>query len=364
MIKSWMIIDGQWGSTGKGAIAGYLARKMKPDAVVCNFGPNAGHTFVFNGGSKVMTRQLPTGIIADTVKTIFIGPGAIIDGDVLDQELNQFKAFVEGKRIIIHERAAVVNEGHRADEAEALKHISSTRKGTGAAMADKTMRSYDAIAKFYKNHPLWDWLQFVVDHDTYVKELYKSEALQIESAQGFELGINSGSHYPYCTGRDITPYQVMADCGIPYGVTDPFVVVTMRTFPIRVGNQYDAGIQVGTSGPVYDDQTEVTFDSIGVKVETTTVTGKPRRVFTFSDYGTERMIRSIRPDAVFLNFVNYISKEPGFSDVPTQAFICRIEDAYYRATGKRMTDGLVWWLGTGPEERHIISSFNVLLGDL
>ncbi len=356
MRSAYMILDGQWGSTGKGAIAGYLARKLNPDAVVCNFGPNAGHTFVFTGGEKVMTRQLPTGIVAKSVKAIFIGPGSIIDPDVLEQELEQFGKFInDGEhRIYIHERAAVVNSGHKDAEAEALKHISSTRKGTGAAMADKTMRSYDAIARFYNGSNQF-WTKFIVNHDTYTKAISRVRKLQIESAQGFELGINSGSHYPYCTGRDVNVYQIMSDCGVPSAITTPFTVVTMRTFPIRVGNQIDSkGAMVGTSGPVYDDQKEVTFDEIGVPGETTTVTGKPRRVFTFSDYGTERMFRSVRPDAIFLNFVNYVSKNPGFHDIATMQYIARIDDAYCRAMGTEPPRDFVKWLGTGPEEKDII----------
>lgn len=357
-MKSYMIIDGQWGSTGKGLIAGYLARQYRPDAVVCNFGPNAGHTFVFAGGSRVMTRQLPTGIVADSVKAVFIGPGAVIDPDVLERELVEFAHFLRGKRVFIHERAAVVNEDNRAAERALLSHISSTAKGTGSAMTAKTMRLDTAIARWYRENGdgCEVWPSLVVTHDLYVSELLKAQLLQIESAQGLELGVSSGSHYPYCTGRDVTPAQVLSDCGVPFGEARGCdVIATLRTFPIRVGDQYDgSGVKIGTSGPVYADQKEVTFAEIGVPDEKTTVTGKTRRIFTFSDYGMERAIRNLTPTHVFLNFVNYVSKNPAFDDPAVIGYVERIVAAHRRAMGWYPALDFVRWIGTGPEESHIV----------
>jgi adenylosuccinate synthase len=357
-MKSYMVIDGQWGSTGKGAIAGYLSRVRYPDTVVCNFGPNAGHTFVFTGGQKVMTRQLPTGIVSASVQRIFLGPGSIIDPDVLRHELDEFAAMLKGKPIFIHERAAYVDQSHRDQEKEALCHISSTGKGTGAAMAAKTMRRDDAIIRAHRHKfPEVE----IVDHNMYTRLLLESKILQIESAQGFELGINSGSHYPFCTGRDINPAQVMSDCGVPMWTSYPTVIATMRTFPIRVGDQYnEAGEKVGTSGPVYHDQQEVTFEDIGVPNEKTTVTGKIRRVFTFSDYATVRMIRSMCPDYIFLNFVNYISNDPTFEDPAVERLINRIKNAYRIAMNQTPPVNYVRWIGTGPEEHQIMEHLGVM----
>lgn len=365
-MQTYLVIDGQWGSTGKGAIAGYLARKRKPDGMVCNFGPNAGHTFVFDGGSRVMTRQLPSGIVSDSVTAIFIGPGSIIDPEVLESELKQFEHFIGNHRIYIHERAAVVNEDNRMAERSMLRHISSTCKGTGSAMVSKTMRMDTGIARHYKGSPD-RWTQFICSHDVYTKALLSCNVLQIESAQGFELGNSSGSHYPYCTGRDITPAQVLADCGVPVGVlTDFEVIATMRTFPIRVGDQYDAetGEKVGTSGPVYSDQREVTFAEIGVPDEHTTVTGKKRRIFTFSDHNAERMIRSCMPRFIFLNFANYVSDKPTFDDLAVAGYVKRMHAAHVAALGKYAPVDFVRWIGTGPEESHIFDYHDHLRGIL
>ena len=86
-MESYMTIDGQWGSTGKGLLNGYLAYIRKPDTVACNFGPNAGHTVVFDG-ITVVTCQLPTAAVFPSAHTILIGPGAVIDFAKLKSEIN------------------------------------------------------------------------------------------------------------------------------------------------------------------------------------------------------------------------------------------------------------------------------------
>ncbi|RJQ44796.1 MAG: hypothetical protein C4534_06065 [Gaiellales bacterium] len=360
--RCWMIIDGQWGSTGKGLIAGYLARKFKPQGAVCNFGPNAGHTFRYEGRT-VMTRQLPTAIVSPDVKVILIGPGAIIDPEVLDKEMVEFADLLKDKNVFIHERAAVTTRFHRELEQEALAHISSTGKGTGAAMCQKIMRGAESnIARDYKDKG-YKWSDRVCGHDMFMSVLLSLDTMQIESAQGFELGINSGSHYPYCTGRDVTPAQVMADCSIPH-VYFNFLTTfcSLRTFPIRVGDQYDAeGKKVGTSGPVYQDQEEITFEKLGVPDERTTVTGKIRRIFTFSNYGTRRMFQSVRPGYIFLNFVNYLTKSPGFFDPAVSAFIMNLHKQYMLATGVRPNQDFVRYIGCGPDEKDVLDAMDVRL---
>src|SRR5207249_4681625 len=114
---------------------------------------------------------------------------------------------------------------------------------------------------------------------------------QIESAQGLELSVGVGSHYPYTTSRDITPMQVLADTLVhPRHLCT--IIATMRTFPIRVGDQYTKkGKKVGTSGPVYPDQREIAFRDVGVPDERITVTGKVRRIFTWSNLNLKKVLQ-------------------------------------------------------------------------
>lgn len=346
-MKSYMIMDGQWGSTGKGLLAGYLARNVYiPDTVVCNFGPNAGHTFVTKDGVVVLTKQLPTAICAPSVRNILIGPGSIINLDILRKELKKFETMLCDKRILIHPRAAIVHQRHKDLEANVLASVSSTFSGTGAAVADKVMRKEHAIIANMTQ-------DLVCSEDEYNTAITDAEILQIESAQGFELGINTGFSYPYCTSRDVTPAQILSDCAVPMWV-DPEIWVTMRVHPIRVGHQYDKqGRKIGDSGPVYNDQQELDWADIefAPAPERTTVTNKIRRIFTFSEIGCRRMLNFVRPDHIFLNFVNYLEANPSFESKVTSEWVNKIEQIAEEVAYPIP----VSLIGTGPQESDIIS---------
>ncbi len=346
MTTSYLVVDGQWGSTGKGLICGYLALKRNPDTAVCNFGVNAGHTTVMNDGRTIMVQMLPSAIVSPSVKTVLIGPGAAIDPNILINEIDKYADILDGKEIFIHESAAIIYEMHKEREKSNLSFLSSTCKGVGAAQADKIMRVGGCVAKQYYKH-LGRNVK-VIPVAEFTELLLKSNVLQIESAQGFELGINSGGWYPYCTSRDINIHQVLSDCGIPYCMGKPEIIVTMRTYPIRVGDAYDkGGRKIGTSGPVYDDQREVSWEELGVPFERTTVTKKVRRVFTWSDMNLDKVIKVLAPDHIFLNFVNYLDKDPSFNSQGTSKLIKHIEDV----AGHK---GLVKWIGVGPKTENVL----------
>ena len=62
MKKVDIIVDLQFGSTGKGALAGYLAANSDYDVVVSANMPNAGHTFIDSKGQRMIHKVLPSGI--------------------------------------------------------------------------------------------------------------------------------------------------------------------------------------------------------------------------------------------------------------------------------------------------------------
>lgn len=355
IIQAYLIMDGQWGSTGKGLIAGTLAVDRLPDGVVCNFGPNAGHTFITPEGEKVMTQQLPTGIVTPAPANIFIGPGAIIDPDLMTNEILAFASHLGNKKIFIHPRAAMVLPAHKKAEKQNLGRISSTQKGTGAAAACKVMREEVAVVSAHKDNLSWG--HFICTESEYNAALMGCRVLQIESAQGFELGLNQGFDYPHCTGRDVTPGQIMADCGVPHWVPVE-VFVSLRTFPIRVGHQIEGGVQVGHSGPCYGDQVELIWGEgllVGMTPELTTVTGKIRRIFTFSLDSYRRMVAFINPDHIFLNFTNYLEENAGYDTVATEAMLSLLVSEYNDVTGKSVSVGdLVPYIGTGPAYDDVV----------
>lgn len=314
MTKAYMIIDLQYGSTGKGLLAGYMAERLKPDTVATAWGPNAGHTYISSTGRKFIHRMLANGIVSPNLKTVLIGPGSVIDVECLIQEVISCRDIMKGKNIVIHPQAAIVKQEHREAEKFNVK-IGSTMKGTGAAVIQRIMRDPDDTNIAESSFPQYAKTQLAsygvdvqISSHLYRFSMEKAKVLQIEGAQGFSLSIYHG-FYPYCTSRDVTPAQVMADCAVPWSIK-PTIMGTLRTFPIRVADRYDKdGNKIGTSGPCYPDQEEISWESIGLKPELTTVTQLPRRIFTFSMDQLRDAMHHCSPDVLFLNFCNYLSHD-------------------------------------------------------
>jgi len=306
-----IITDLQYGSTGKGLLAGYLAEKHAYDTIAIAWSPNAGHTYIDSNGKKFVNCALPNGIVSPNLRRILIGPGSVIDIDNLWNELNDYIEYLDGVQIFIHENAAVVSAGHRLAESESMFKIGSTMKGVGAAVIEKIKRDPDAsiIARdVLVGTPLEALL---ASADDYNSALDSANKLLLEGAQGFSLSINQG-FYPYTTSRDCTTHQLLSDCAIPRAFAqsrNTRVYGCARTYPIRVANRYKDGVQVGTSGPCYDDQREIEWSQLGMEPELTTVTQLPRRIFTFSPQQIADAVRMNGVDEVFLNFVNYIERD-------------------------------------------------------
>lgn len=300
----------QYGSEAKGAIALLAATRWMPDTVACAWQPNAGHT-VYVGDRKFIHRMLPMGVFAESARNILIGPGATLDVNQLAYEVGQAADHLLGKRIIIHPNAAVLNEVDSENEA-ALVKIGSTMKGSMRAQVRKMERGA------YGNEPppiMWlanqGWcstlpIQVVVSEEEYDRAIDSSRRLQLEGAQGFSLGIHE-QFYPYCTSRDVSTAQLLADCRVPMPAVENITTIGVcRTFPIRVANRFRDGVQVGTSGPCYDDQRELSWEDIGRDPELTTVTKLPRRLFTFSIKQIQAAARIMQPDFIALTFCDYL----------------------------------------------------------
>lgn len=329
MVKSYTIIDAQFGSTGKGLIAGYLAVERQPDTVVCAWSPNAGHTFIAADGRKFVHCMLPNGVVSPRLRTVLIGPGALIDPVLFAHELDSIKDLMKGVTLAIHEHAGVCMPRHAQQEkAIGLSKIGSTTKGVMAAQFDRMRRdtANPMVAKFQLANT--ELGQYVVPGYVYQSLLEAADMTQIEGAQGFSLSMYHG-FYPYVTSRDVSVNQIFADCAIPTRWhRDNEVIATLRTYPIRVNNRD------GSSGPGYEDQTELEWSDIGVEPELTTVTKLPRRVFTFSLEQLMHADTLLQPDAWFLNFCNYV-KDPR-----------QLEHMQHQI--ENMTGTPILWTGWGP----------------
>lgn len=296
-MKIKLVMDLQYGSTGKGLLAGWLADEWKPDGVItCNM-PNAGHTYVDKYDNTMVHKVLPNGVVSPGLKYVFIGPGAVFDVQRLHEEIRTCMAmgYLAGALIIIHPNASVLNGTHAAFEKNALSKIGSTAQGSMAATVEKMGRqNMRTIAAGNRGDIELPGIVEVTSHDGWMRYLNDTTRMLAEGSQGFSLGINQ-RFYPFCTSRECTPRALLSNMGLPEIPAE--VWGTLRTYPIRVA---------GTSGPCYPDQTELTWEEVGQKEEYTTVTKKVRRVFTFSRLQLEEALWHCRPDHLFLNFCNYM----------------------------------------------------------
>jgi adenylosuccinate synthase len=258
-----VVVGGQFGSEGKGAIAAHISRTLtKNDVAVRVAGPNAGHTAYDEHGNEWKLRALPVAAVTNRVCKLHIAAGSEVDLDVLVDEINRAEAagFSVENRLTVHPSATLLTSRHKAVEAEAgiVGRIGSTGKGIGAARADRVMRTADTYDELgLGNTDMYGPL-----------DLDGVGQVLIEGTQGYGLGLHT-SYYPQVTSSDCRAIDFLAMAGIsPWDkrVDDLRVVVVARVYPIRVA---------GNSGPLHD---ETTWEALGLPEERTTVTNKVRRV--------------------------------------------------------------------------------------
>ncbi len=315
-----LIVDLQFGSTGKGLIAGYLGETGDYDTCITANMPNAGHTYIDKKGKKYIFKVLPSSAVGRSIKQILIGPGAVFSLDRLQKEMVHLRS---DQTLRIHPNAMVLTANHIKKE-ENLTHIGSTKQGSAAAVIEKMMRSGKvSIAKDFLRGTAYQ--QYVATHPEWKIRLESSSGILAEGSQGFSLGINT-QFYPYTTSRDCGPAAFLSNMGLPIPMLS-MVIGTCRTLPIRVG---------GTSGDCYPDQEELSWDDLDLTPEKTTVTNRVRRIFTYSKMQIEEACWHCAPDLVFLNFANYVEKHY------VENIVAHIDDM-----------STVKWVGFGPAYKDI-----------
>lgn len=315
----WAVVDGQYGSTGKGLLSGALAEAMpdRVDVVTSNAGPNSGHTAYANG-KKIVLKQLPmfpivSKILHGTRSPIYLNAGAIIDGETLYSEIVEY-GLSEGD-ICLNPFAAMISDTDKNTEKSLVSKVGSTGKGTGSALANKILRVPGSVVGDHDWNKMPGLLGVMnLNHSARI-----GDRILIEVSQGYSLSLNSGGFWPFCTSRDCTVAQAVSDAGLhPHFYRGCAMVV--RTFPIRVA---------GNSGPVYPDQEELTWDELGQTPELTTVTQKIRRVFTWSKRQFADAMMANRPAVLLVNFMNYLGGEnPGEWLEENVVKVCRAHVGY------------------------------------
>lgn len=335
------VVDGQFGSTGKGALSAWLSEQAFINASygfhdrfsfagsIYSGGPNSGHTCYFNE-KKIVLKQLPTFSVYmshhNLILPVYLSAGAVIDRDILKKEAEEYSDIP----IFVHPNAAIVtDEDRKAEETGSIAEVAGTRSGTGEALVRKIRREPSAIAR----NSLGSVATNVVLLDHRIKPEEKSYFMEV--SQGFSLGINS-QFYPKVTSRECTVMQGLADARIPpRHLARTYMAI--RTYPIRVGN-----VDGHSSGDWYNDHEETTWDKIGVEPEITTVTKRIRRVATFSVEQFNEACYANDPDFVFISHMDYLNSDD------LNLFMDNIENVR-----DNMTKYFELILGHGPKIEHV-----------
>lgn len=351
------IVDLQFGSTGKGLIAGYLSQQNNYDRVVSANMPNAGHTFVDHAGKAWVNKVLPSGVYSKDLEFICIGPGAIFSAEQLSKEMYELRGRGCTASVVVHPNAALLFPEHTQAE-QALSKIASTMQGSMEAMVTKLRRGSGGLTNVVgdlvnQQHQVFQRGQFgtsVATHEEWFNIMDSGKEILVEGSQGYSLGINSG-FYPYTTSRDCSVWRLISDAGVT--VKNKMTVIgSSRLHPIRVGNTPD-----GFSGGLYRDQRETSWEELGVPPEYTTVTKRERRVFTFSLQQIREAIIANRVDQVFLNFCNYDTREALRVKNLINCLVPEID------AGRGIPDwirshGIVRYMGFGPRAEDILELHN------
>lgn len=329
-MTSTVVVGGFFGDEGKGKIISYLAIKDKPKIIVRGgAGPNAGHT-IRDGEKIYKVRMLPSGFLNKNAK-VMIGPGVVINPDVLLKEIQDFGAT---GRSFIDKHCGIIEETHlaRDSKGELKEKIGSTGSGTGPANADRAMRvlrlakDFDSLSNLIVDVP-----------DEINSALINNENVLIEGTQGTFLSLWHGT-YPFVTSKDVTASGICADVGLGPTKVDE-VIVVFKSYVTRVG-----------TGPLAKELTPKEAEEKGWS-EFGTVTGRQRRAAAF-DFDLARR-------AIMLNGATQISitkLDVLFPDCAGMTSYEKLSDAAksFIKNIERELNTPVTIIGTGPAINDVI----------
>lgn len=340
--KLVVLVGGQYGSEGKGAIAKHVAQDFNVHVRVGS--PNAGHTFYWNG-EKHVQQSIPCGWI-NPFATIVIGRGALLNMKQLMKELVHILSYYPDflSRLKIDAKAGVLDEKFHEEEGgtagEMHRRIGSTGEGVGPARIARLQRDpekfrlFESVAEEYG-------LEQCLTYNTpkLLADLQDSgKNILIEGTQGSGLSLLH-SFWPYCTSIDTNAAGIISEVGIaPSRVTDVLMVV--RTFPIRVA---------GNSGPMVN---EISWDILSARLlkdinpEKTTVTKKVRRIGDWDQDLYEQSVLLNAPTSLALTFADYIDPDLYQCSDIEKVNASEALSAFIDHAGLRP---LLQFIGTGPD---------------
>ncbi len=328
-----IIVGGQYGSEGKGKVTALLSAACAEPWVVRCGGPNSGHS-IWRGGEELILRQLPTGAL-HPASIVLVAAGCAVDEALLLQEVSTLG--LPRERVVVDPRAVLIRPSDREEEMPDVARIGSTASGTNAAWI-RRMRRPSNVRLASDSDLLHDRVRVESVATLLHSSLDTGADVIIEGTQGFGLSLLHGDHYPYLTARDTTAAGFCSEVGLSPRHVD-FVVVVIRTFPIRVG---------GNSGPLAEQIDWADVQKLSgaphTEPEFTSVTRRVRRVAPFDLEAARRACRYNCPTSLAvmgldrLDYANRSVLDGALLSSAARNFIAWLE---------RETEVPVEWVGTG-----------------
>jgi adenylosuccinate synthase len=206
VIKLDIIVDLQYGDSGKGKVAHFLCKKNKYTHVIrYNGGGNAGHT-IYHNDVKFVTHQVPVGVFFG-IKSI-IGSGCALDPETFFDEIKMLeKGGIRTKgKIFIAKNAHIVTRAHKEEDGKDKK-VGTTKRGIGPTYRDKYGRTGTRAEEVAELQP------YLIDLYEEFHVNNKNAVVLAEGAQGFGLDIDWGD-YPFVTSSHCTAAGALLN-GLP-----------------------------------------------------------------------------------------------------------------------------------------------------
>ena len=336
------IVGCNWGDEGKGRAAFFESQDASIVARATG-GNNAGHTIVHKG-KKYALHLVPGGIINPKTKCL-IGPGVVIDTDVLIEEIKMLQeagVSVTPENLTISGKAHVIMPYHKDldklhEEMKEDGKVGTTGRGIGPCYADKAnrigIRMYDLLLpkKIIRNKiriasKLHNILfrnikgfiksivnsyrvankmkdnanilkDFIGNTDSIIKEAIENdEKIVIEGAQAFRLDIDHGD-YPMVTSSSPNTAGTLSGIGIGPRFLKKAIGIT-KAYCSRVGNGPFPTEQDNKIGEVIRD--------LGHEYGTTT--NRPRRCGWFDCVIIDQAKITMGLDELCINHLDTIGK--------------------------------------------------------
>ncbi len=330
-----VIVGGFFGDEGKGKIISHLVNEWNVEVVARGgVGPNAGHTVVIND-KKYQLRMVPSGFAGNKVKKLLIGPGVLVNPEILLSEIEQTRT--KGKLFCDPQCGIITTKHIEKDKTDThlAGEVGTSGSGTGPANEDRVKR----LLGLARDIP--ELKDYLIDVPYTINEAIKeNRSVILEGTQATHLSLWHGT-YPHVTSKDITASAICSDIGVgPTAITN--VIVVFKAYVTRVGSPKAKPMD----GQLSDEETKKRgWEEYG------TVTRRLRRAAPFNIELAKRSIMLNGATQIALTKLDAVFPESArinnFNELSSEAknWIVELE--------KKLSFKFSW-IGTGPADSDII----------